>query len=82
MTAEIYVDWYVCVFIPGVKKHPQNKGKTGKVLLIIDNSPTLPSLIQLHNNINKDFKVQFLYPIVTMLLHLMGQGVIEEMKIC
>ena len=79
VTAEIFADWYINQFIPSVKKHQQREGKTGKVLLIIDNAPTHPSLDKI-NNIDEDFKVQFLPPNVTVLLQPMDQGIIEKMK--
>ena len=77
LTAEIFTDWYINEFMPSVKKHRQRKGKTKKVLLIIDNVPTHPS----HDKINKldeDFKVQFLPPNMTALLQPMDQGITEK----
>lgn len=77
MTADIFRDWYVNEFVPGVKKHREMEGKTGKVLLIIDNAPTHPPVETL-NAIDDDFEVQFLPPNVTALLQPMDQGIIEK----
>lgn len=79
MSADIFLDWYSNTFIPEVKKFREEKGKTGKALLIIDNAPTHSDIDTL-NAINEDFSVIFLPPNVTALLQPMDQGVIAKTK--
>lgn len=79
MTSDIFLDWYSNTFIPEVKKFRESQGKTGKVMLIIDNAPTHPDIDRL-NSIDNNFTVMFLPPNVTALLQPMDQGVIAKMK--
>ncbi|KAJ8882458.1 hypothetical protein PR048_014266 [Dryococelus australis] len=79
MTSAIFIDWFKNVFIPSVTKFHVEKKKSGKVLLIIDNTPTHPALKVL-NKIDQNFEVQFLPPNVTATLQPMDQGVIDKMK--
>lgn len=79
MSSDIFLDWYTNTFIPEVKQFREKEGKTGKVLLIIDNAPTHPD-IDILNKIDEDFSVMFLPPNVTALLQPMDQGVIAKTK--
>ncbi|KFD56002.1 hypothetical protein M513_03126 [Trichuris suis] len=55
-------------------------GKSGKVLLLADNSPAHPTPAQL-NSIHEDETVHFLPPNVTPLIQPMDQGVIRSLKV-
>lgn len=79
MDSSIFLEWYDKTFIPETKKVKKETGKKGKVLLIIDNAPTHPSLELLVREKGK-FKCLFLPPNVTSLLQPMDQGVIECTK--
>lgn len=79
MNSEIFTDWYKNVFIPNVKKFRKERKLSGKVLLVMDNAPTHPS-VEVLNPIDKGFEVMFLPPNVTPLLQPMDQGVIEKLK--
>lgn len=79
MTSIIFLDWFKNDFIPSVTKFREEKKKSGKVLLIIDNAPTHPPL-EVLNEIDQNFEVQFLPPNVTATLQPMDQGLIEKIK--
>lgn len=79
MNGEIFTDWYKNVFIPNVKSYRKEKQLEGKVLLIMDNAPTHPS-VEVLNPIDPNFEVKFLPPNVTALIQPMDQGVIEKLK--
>ncbi|XP_051162408.1 jerky protein homolog-like [Leptopilina boulardi] len=64
---------------PRLKKFQNEIGKQGKVLLLLDNAPTHPSVETLERE-NGMFKVIFLPPNVTSLLQPMDQSVIETLK--
>ena len=59
----------------GGKKYQKEVGKKGNVLLLIDNTPTHPSVDLLERR-NGSFKVLFLWANITSLLQPMDQGVI------
>lgn len=79
MNTDIFTIWFTNEFIPNVKKYRESAGKTGKVLLVIDNVPIHPPLDKL-NETDKGFKVILLSPNETALLRPMDQGIskIEE----
>lgn len=79
MNSEIFTDWYKTVFIPNVKKFRKERKLHGKVLLVMDNAPTHPS-VEVLNPIDEGFEVIFLPPNVTPLIQPMDQGVIEKVK--
>ncbi|KFD50665.1 hypothetical protein M513_08472 [Trichuris suis] len=79
MNSEIFTNWFKNTFIPEVKKFQNLIGKTGKVLLLIDNAPSHPSAACL-NEIDETVEVRFLPPNVTPLIQPMDQGVIENLK--
>ncbi|KFD50251.1 hypothetical protein M514_08879 [Trichuris suis] len=62
-----------------VKKYQGLTGKTGKVLLLIDNAPAHPSAEYL-NVVDELVTVKFLPPNVSALIQPMDQGVIEILK--
>ncbi|GFY31676.1 jerky protein homolog-like [Trichonephila clavipes] len=72
----LFSEWY---FIPNVKKLREREGKTGKVLLILDNARCHPP-VDILNAIDDDFSVMYLPPNVTALVQPMDQGVIEKLK--
>lgn len=79
VNSDIFTDWYQNVFIPNVKSYHIENKLQGKVLLIMDNSPTHPS-VEVLNSIDKEFEVMFLPPNVTPLIQPMDRGMIEKMK--
>lgn len=80
MTAALFTEWYDEIFIPEVKKYQQSIGKEGsKVLLILDNAPSHPT-VELLERGDGQFTTMFLPPNVTSLLQPMDQSVIETMK--
>ncbi|GFU83643.1 jerky protein homolog-like [Trichonephila clavipes] len=74
-----FSEWYSKDFLPNVKKLREREGKTGKVLLIIDNAPCHPP-VEILNAIDDDFSVLYLPPNVTALVQPMDQGVIKKFK--
>ena len=74
-----FCEWYANDFVPNVKKYREQEGKSGKVLLILDNTPCHPP-IEILNAIDIDFKVMYFPPNVTALIQPMDQGVIEKLK--
>ncbi|GFV12264.1 uncharacterized protein TNCV_1537601 [Trichonephila clavipes] len=79
MNSVLLSEWYSKVFIPNVNKLRVCEGKTGKVLLTLDNAPCHPP-IEILNAIGDDFDVMYLLPNVTVLVQPMDQGVIEKLK--
>lgn len=79
MDSEIFTDWYKNIFIPNVKNFRKEKKIHGKVLLVMDNAPTHPS-VEVLNPIDEGFEVMFLPPNVTPLIQPMDQGVIVKLK--
>ncbi|GFW38696.1 jerky-like protein [Trichonephila clavipes] len=62
-----FLEWYSKDFIPNAKKLREREGKTGKVLLILDNAPCHPP-VEIFNAIDDVFSVIYLTPSVTALL--------------
>ena len=79
MNCQIFTESYDNNFIPGVKKHQKEIGKSGKVLLVLDNAPSHPNAEILEHE-NGMFKVIFLPLNVTSLLQPMDQSVTETVK--
>lgn len=79
MNGVIFMDWFENTFIPEVKKFQNLTGRSGKVLLLIDNAPSHPSTESL-NSVDGTVEVKFLPPNVTPLMQPMDQGVIENLK--
>lgn len=79
MNGEIFKRWYAEQFIPEVKKYQDSIQKRGKVLLLLDNAPSHPS-IECLNHIDDMFTVKYLPPNVTSVIQPMDQGVIETFK--
>ncbi|GFX10629.1 jerky protein homolog-like [Trichonephila clavipes] len=75
----LFSEWYSKDFFPNVKKLREHEGKTGKVLLILDNAPCHP-LVEILNVIDDDFSVMYLPQNITALVQPMDQGVIEKLK--
>ena len=67
------------MFIPRVLEHHRRAGKTGKVVLILDNAPSYPSLDEL-NAINMKFEVVYLPPHVRAFIQPTDQGLISTTK--
>ncbi|GFT54226.1 tigger transposable element-derived protein 2 [Trichonephila clavipes] len=80
MNSALFSEWYSKdYFIPNVEKLCEREGKTGKVLLILDNAPChLP--VKILKAIDDDFSVMYFPPNVTALVQPMDQGVIEKLK--
>lgn len=79
MDSTIFLNQFKEEFTPSVKTFCKEKNKTGKVLLMIDKAPSHPS-VKVLNEVDMNFKVQYLPPNVTATLQPMDQGVIEKMK--
>ncbi|XP_043471596.1 jerky protein homolog-like [Leptopilina heterotoma] len=79
MDLKLFCDWFKNDFIKSVKKWRKDKGKDGKVLLLLDNAPSHPS-VDVLNSFDPNFVVMFLPPNVTALIQPMDQGVIEKLK--
>uniref|UniRef100_A0A5S6Q4F3 DDE-1 domain-containing protein n=1 Tax=Trichuris muris TaxID=70415 RepID=A0A5S6Q4F3_TRIMR len=79
MNVEAFKDWFKTIFIPEVKRHQSSIGKTGKVLLLVDNTPAHPSVQQL-DEVDELVTIKFLPPNVTPLIQPMDQGVIQTSK--
>ena len=74
---DIFTDWYKNVLITSEKE--RKPSKTDTFLLILDNTPSHPS-VNFLNAIDPQFRVVFLLPNVTALVQPMDQCVIESMK--
>uniref|UniRef100_A0A5S6QLW1 DDE-1 domain-containing protein n=1 Tax=Trichuris muris TaxID=70415 RepID=A0A5S6QLW1_TRIMR len=79
MNVEAFKDWFKTIFMPEVKRHQSLIGKTGKVLLLVDNTPAHPSVQQL-DEVDELVTIKFLPPNVTPLIQPMDQGVIQTSK--
>uniref|UniRef100_A0A5S6QFT0 DDE-1 domain-containing protein n=1 Tax=Trichuris muris TaxID=70415 RepID=A0A5S6QFT0_TRIMR len=79
MNVQLFKDWFIKIFITEVKKYQALIGKTGKVLLLIDNAPAHPSAAYL-NMVDEHVTMKFLPPNVTALIQPMDQGVIGTWK--
>ncbi|KFD66801.1 hypothetical protein M514_20945, partial [Trichuris suis] len=75
MNFHIFKEWFKGTFIPEAKKYQSSAGKTGEVLLLIDNAPAHPSVEYL-DAVDEFVTVKFLPPNVTPLIQPMDQGVI------
>uniref|UniRef100_A0A5S6R290 DDE-1 domain-containing protein n=1 Tax=Trichuris muris TaxID=70415 RepID=A0A5S6R290_TRIMR len=79
MNFHLVEDWMKKVFVPEVKRYQEAIGKTGKVLLLIDNAPAHP-VIDLLNSVDELVTVKFFPPNVISSIQLMDQGVIRSFK--
>ena len=79
MNSEIFCEWYTKDFMPSVKSYREREGKSGKVLLLLNNALCHPS-IEILNAVDDDFKMVYFPPNVTALIQPMDQGVIEKLK--
>ncbi|KFD58061.1 hypothetical protein M513_00824, partial [Trichuris suis] len=79
MNFHIFKEWFKGTFIPEAKKYQSSAGKTGEVLLLIDNAPAHPSVEYL-DAVDEFVTVKFLPPNVTPLIQPMDQGVIVSFK--
>ena len=79
MDSAVFLDWFKHEFIPKVRKFREEQGKTGKVILLLDNASSHPDIAVL-NSIDENFIVKYLPPNVTALIQPMDQGVIEKVK--
>ena len=79
MNSEIFCEWYAKDFVPSVQSYCEREGKSGKVLLLLDNALCHPS-IEILIAVYDDFKVVNFPPNVTALIQPMDQGVIEKLK--
>ena len=75
----IFSDWFHQQFVPAVTKYQNEKGLTGKALLLLDNAPSHPDVTTL---CSQDGTIRAMYfpPNTTALFQLMDQGVLEAMK--
>ncbi|XP_043478908.1 jerky protein homolog-like [Leptopilina heterotoma] len=80
MDSELFMLWYTDIFIPHVLAHHNSRGKTGKVLLILDNAPCHPDVKDL-NSVHQNFEVIYLPRNVSPKIQPMEQGLISTTKI-
>uniref|UniRef100_A0A1B6JVI3 HTH CENPB-type domain-containing protein n=1 Tax=Homalodisca liturata TaxID=320908 RepID=A0A1B6JVI3_9HEMI len=78
MDTYLFREWFVCEFVPKVKKHLAKSKLPAKALLLLDNAPTHDEHLQCDDE--KEIKLLFLPPNVTSLQQPMDQGVIECFK--
>ncbi|KAL4085384.1 hypothetical protein QTP88_027243 [Uroleucon formosanum] len=62
-----------------VKQEQECKGRKGKVLFLLDNAPSQPSVEKL-NMVDPHFKVMFFPANTTAIIQLMDQGIIVKLK--
>lgn len=79
MTTEIFLDWYMNIFIPSVQEMQTKTGNYGRVLLLIDTAKCHPSK-EILNSVNENFQVIFIPSRITTLIQPMNQGIIEKTK--
>uniref|UniRef100_A0A5S6QLC3 DDE-1 domain-containing protein n=1 Tax=Trichuris muris TaxID=70415 RepID=A0A5S6QLC3_TRIMR len=79
MNFHLVEDWMKKVFVSEVKRYQEAIGKTGKVLLLIDNAPAHP-VIDLLNSVDELVTVKFFPRNVTSLILPMDEGVIRSFK--
>ena len=79
MNSPIFSDWFHQQFVPAVTKYQNEKGLTGKALLLLDNAPSHPDVTTL---CSQDGTIRAMYfpPNTTALFQPMDQGVLEAMK--
>lgn len=77
VTMDVFNKWYAENFIPEVENYCKKQKIQFKVLLILDNAPGHPKIIE---NENPNVKIKFLPPNTTPLLQPMDQGVIAAFK--
>uniref|UniRef100_A0A5S6QV63 DDE-1 domain-containing protein n=1 Tax=Trichuris muris TaxID=70415 RepID=A0A5S6QV63_TRIMR len=75
MNFKLVEDWMKKVFVPEVKRYQEAIGKTGEVLLLIDNA-----VIDLLNSVDELVTIKFFPPNVISLIQPMDQGVIRSFK--
>ncbi|UYV79405.1 hypothetical protein LAZ67_17002495 [Cordylochernes scorpioides] len=80
MNTEIFIKWYDNNFIPQVKKYQEEIGKRGKVLLLLDNSPSHPSPESLIRD-NGMFSTVYLPSNLANLVQPVEQGIFECIKL-
>ncbi|GFS31328.1 jerky protein homolog-like [Trichonephila inaurata madagascariensis] len=64
MNSTLFSEWYSKDFIPNVKKLREREGKTGRVLLILNNAPCHPP-DEILNAIYDNLSVMYLPPNIT-----------------
>ena len=79
MNSELFSEWYAKEFVPTVKRYREREGKSGNVLLLLDNAPCHPAT-EILNAVEENFKVVYFPPNITALIQPMDQGVIEKLK--
>lgn len=75
----LFILRYKDEFIPRVLEDRKLSGRTGKVILILDNAPTHPPLEEI-NSVNENFEVVYLPANVTALIQPLDQGLIAITK--
>uniref|UniRef100_A0A5S6R402 DDE-1 domain-containing protein n=1 Tax=Trichuris muris TaxID=70415 RepID=A0A5S6R402_TRIMR len=79
MNLHLFEDWMKKLFVLEVKRYQEAIGKTGKVLLLIDNAPAHPVIDHL-NSVDELVTVKFFPPNITSLIQPMDQGEIRSFK--
>ncbi|KAG6923255.1 tigger transposable element derived 1 [Chelydra serpentina] len=75
----IFEDWFNHHFVPSVRDYCSKNSLGFKALLILDNAPGHPTIL---DDMRPDIKVVFLPPNTTSLLQPMDQGVFASFKAC
>ena len=79
MDRELFEEWFTECFVPEVQEEQWRTGRSGKVVLLVDNAPShklSPECIAAY----PDFVVDFFSPNVTAIMQPMDRGVIEKLK--
>ncbi|XP_052130730.1 jerky protein homolog-like [Frankliniella occidentalis] len=84
ITAEIYTDWIRNYFIPLVEQRQKTEGRSGEILLLVDNCAAHKLVGEEADiaAIKEKVKIWFLPPNTTSLIQPMDQGIIIKLKRC
>lgn len=78
VTREVFTDWFTNSFCPDVKAYCNRNGLPPKVLLLLDNAPGHPPILESPRDL--EVKVMYLPPNTTSILQPMDQGAIANFK--
>ena len=76
-TSDLFLKWFHQCFLPEVKSYLHQEGLEFKIMLLLDNAPGHPQLMEgLHGNV----EVMFLPPNTTNIIQPLDQGIIATFK--
>ncbi|XP_049315826.1 tigger transposable element-derived protein 2-like [Bactrocera dorsalis] len=79
MSTFLFTEWYRKYFIPDVKIFLQDNNRPLKAILLIDNAPCHPRSEDI--DIDTNFRIVFLPPNCTAIIHPLDQNLIQNVKV-